>query len=234
MGKRSRFSSSTEVIAALHALAKPENVAGMARYGIYPEHTLGISIPALRSLAKDIGRDHQMAQELWDSGIHEARILAGFIDDPAQVTPAQMDRWADDFDSWDVCDQVCANLFDRTPNAAQKAIEWSSSEAEFVKRAGFALMACLAWHDKKAGDELFEDFLPIILREATDERNYVKKAVNWALRQIGKRNHALNEKAIQTARAMAQLESRAARWNAADALRELMDARLQNRLTDRA
>lgn len=231
MTKTSPSYDSAAVIAALQARANPENVIGMARYGINPENTLGVSIPALRSLAKQIGRDHELAQELWDSGIHEARILAAYIDDPRQVTPEQMERWAGDFDSWDVCDQVCANLFDRTPHAWTMALEWSSRRGEFVKRAGFTLMACLAWHDKTADDELFERFLPVILREAGDERNYVKKAVNWALRQIGKRNCALNQKAIQTAEAMAQSASRAARWNAADARRELTDVKLQTRLS---
>ena len=224
--------SSEEIIAYLKTLSNPENVTGMARFGINPENTLGISMPVLRATAKQVGKDHRLAQELWVSGIHEARILAALVDEPTKVTPGQMDAWAADFDSWDVCDQACANLFDRTPHAPGKALEWSERPEEFVKRAGFAMMACLAWHDKKAEDALFENFLPAILREATDERNYVKKAINWALRQIGKRDRNLNAQAIQVAQQMAQLPGKAPRWNAADALRELTDPKMQCRLKD--
>lgn len=211
-------------------MANPANVAGMARYGINPENTLGISIPALRSMAKETGSSHELAQELWASGIHEARILAALIDDPQQVTEAQMEQWVVGFDSWDVCDQVCGNLFDRTPLAYQKALEWSNREEEFVKRAGFALMAWLAVHDKKARDEQFEIFFPAILRESIDGRNYVRKAVNWALRNIGKRNRSLNQRAIETARHIARLDSKAARWIASDALNELASPAIQGRL----
>jgi 3-methyladenine DNA glycosylase AlkD len=224
--------SSPEIIAHLHTLANPAHVAGMARYGINPQNTLGISIPALRDIARKVGQDHTLALELWASGIHEARILAALVDEPARVTPEQMDAWAADFDSWDVCDQVCANLFDRTPHAPAKALEWSERSEEFVKRAGFTLMACLAWHNKQAPDALFESFLPAILRESIDERNFVKKAVNWALRQIGKRNRRLNGLAIQAAHAMAQLPGKAPRWIARDALRELADPKTQSRLKD--
>lgn len=209
------------ILGELRQQSNPTNVAGMARFGINPEGTLGISIPVLRKMAKMHRKNHELALELWKSGIHEARILAGMIDDPAKVTPQQMDAWASDFDSWDVCDQVCMNLFDKTPYAYAKAIEWSDNEKTFIKRAGFALMASLAFHDKTAPDEQFESFFPIILRESTDERNFVKKAVNWALRQIGKRNPALQSRAIEVAGQMAQLESKAARWNARDTIREL-------------
>jgi len=211
-------------------MADPANVAGMARFGINPENTLGISIPALRSIAKEIGKDHVLAQELWASGIHEARILAAFIDDPIQVTEAQMERWAAEFDSWDVCDQVCGNLFDRTPFAFQKALDWSSREIEFVKRAGFALMAWLAVHDKKAKDDRFEIFLPAIIQQSTDNRNYVRKAVNWALRNIGKRNRSLNWRAIETAEEVARIDSKTAHWIASDALKELTSLAIQSRL----
>jgi 3-methyladenine DNA glycosylase AlkD len=224
--------TSEEIIAYLKTLSNPESVAGMARFGINPENTLGISMPVLRQTAKKVGRDHTLALELWASGIHEARILAALVDEPQKVTPEQMDAWAADFDSWDVCDQACATLFDRTPHAPGKALAWSERQEEFVKRAGFALMACLAWHDKKADDALFESFLPAILREATDERNFVKKAVNWALRQIGKRDRNLNAKAIQVAYEMAQLPGKAPRWNATDALRELTDPKTRSRLKD--
>ena len=211
-------------------MANPANVAGMARYGINPENTLGISIPALRAIAKEIGKDHDLAQELWASGVHEARILAAFIDDPKQVTEAQMEQWVADFDSWDVCDQVCGNLFDRTAYAYPKALDWSSREEEFVKRAGFALMAWLPVHDKKARDEQFEIFFPAILRASTDGRNYVRKAVNWALRNIGKRNRALNQRAVATAQKIARIDSKTAHWIASDALKELTSPAVQNRL----
>lgn len=202
----------------------------MARFGINPENTYGISIPNLRRLAREIGRDHALAQELWASGIHEARILASMIDESSNVTEEQMEAWARDFDSWDVCDQCCMNLFEKTGYAYQKCVEWSSREEEFVKRAGFALMARLAVSDKKAGDEQFAEFFPIIKREAADNRNYVKKAVNWALRQIGKRNRSLNRVAISTAKEIQEIDSKSARWIASDALRELTSEQVQGRL----
>jgi len=219
-----------EILNRLRNMANPANVAGMARFGINPENTLGISIPELRSMAKEIGKDHALAQELWTSGIHEARILAAFIDDPKKVTEVQMEWWVADFDSWDVCDQVCGNLFDRTLFAYPKAHEWSSRDEEFVKRAGFALMAWLPVHDKKARDEQFELFFSAIIRQSTDGRNYVKKAVNWALRNIGKRNRSLNRRAIETAEEITRIDSRTAHWIASDALKELTSPAVQNRL----
>ena len=221
--------SAEEVIARLNALSNPDNVAGMARYGINTQDTLGISIYTLRPIAKEIGRDHALALALWDSRVHEARILASYIDDPLQVTEAQLERWVADFDSWDVCDQVC-DLFGRTPFAYQKTFEWSQRQEEFVKRAGFVLMAELAAHDKKAPDDKLAQFLPVIVRESADERNFVKKAVNWALRNIGKRNRYLNGLAIETAGQIRQVPSKAARWIAADALRELTGEKVQARL----
>ena len=218
-----------DILARLHTLANPDNVAGMARYGINTHNTLGISIYTLRPFAKEIGRDHALALALWDSGIHEARILASYIDEPARVTEAQLERWVADFDSWDVCDQVC-DLFGQTPFAYQKAFEWSQRQEEFVKRAGFVLMAELAAHDKKAPDEKLAQFLPVIARESTDERNFVKKAANWALRNIGKRDRYLNDLAIETARRIHDIPSKAARWIAADALRELTGEKAQARL----
>jgi 3-methyladenine DNA glycosylase AlkD len=220
-----------EVIDHLTASANPDNVEGMARYGINPRNTLGVPMPVLRGLARQIKRNHALAMELWESGIHEARILAGLIADPKQVDEQLMESWAHDFDSWDVCDQVVSNLFDKTAYAYSKAVEWSSREPEFVKRAGFVLMAALAVHDKKAPDSAFEPFFPLIQREASDERNFVKKAVNWALRGLGKRNRALNVRAIETARQIALLDSKAARWVAADALRELRGEKVQARLS---
>ncbi len=218
-----------EVIAKLQSLANPVNVAGMARYVINPKNTLGISIYVLRDIAKQIGRDDALADELWASGIHEARILASYIADPKITAEDRMERWAADFDSWDVCDQVCG-FFEETPFAYQKAVEWGAREEEFVKRAAFAIMAGLAVHDRRAEDSQFEQFLPNIVRESGDERNYVKKAVNWALRNIGKRNRSLNEGAIATARRIQQVNSRAARWIAADALRELTAEKIQSKL----
>lgn len=213
--------TASELLEKLHSMANPANAAGMARFGINPANTLGISVKDLRGLAKGVC-DHALALELWASGIHEVRILAALVEDARQVTPEQMDAWALDFDSWDVCDQACFNLFDRTPHALAKAHEWAARNEEFVKRGGFAIMAGKAIHDKRAGDDVFLDFLPVIAREAGDSRNFVKKAVNWALRQIGKRNPALQQAAIETARQIRdEAPNAAARWVAADALREL-------------
>lgn len=225
-------SEAQEIIERLISLANPSNVEGMARYGINPQNTLGVSLPVLRGMAREIKRDHALAIELWESGIHEARILAGLVADPEQVDEQLMERWAHEFDSWDVCDQVCSNLFNKTPFAYAKAIEWSSRQPEFVKRAGFVLMAALAVHDKKAPDSAFEPFFPLILGAATDDRNFVKKAVNWALRGLGKHNQGLNTRAIETAQQIATLDSKAARWIAADALRELTGEKVQSRLSD--
>jgi len=219
-----------EIIERLKQETDPECIAGMARFGINPDETLGVSIPFLWNLSKEIGKDHDLAGQLWRSGIHEARILAGIIDEPEKVTEKQMDRWVRDFDSWDICDQVCSRLFDKTPFAYKKASEWTKRDEEFVKRAGFAMIASLSVHDKKASDKEFEKFLPMIVREAKDERNYVKKAVNWALRVIGKRNKVLNRKAIKTAERIRKIDSSSARWIAADALRELKSDAVQRRL----
>lgn len=220
-----------QIIKKLKSLANPKNIEGMARFGIKPGKLLGISIPNLRRLAKEIGKDHKLSQQLWQSGIHEARILASMIDDVEKVTEKQMDSWIKDFDSWDVCDQVCMNLFDKTPFAFKKAVEWTNRDKGFEKRAGFALMACLAWHDKVSPDSKFIKFFPQIKRGSTDDRNFVKKAVNWALRQIGKRNLSLNKAAIKTAKEIEKIDSRAAKWVAADALRELTGEAVQKRLS---
>lgn len=220
-----------QVINRLKSLSDPEAVKGMARFGINPKNTYGVSIPNLRKLAKEIGRNHELAQQLWESGIHEARILASMIDNPEEVTNEQMESWVKDFDSWDVCDQCCSNLFEKTRFAYQKAIEWSSRKEEFVKRAGFVLMARLAVSDKKVADNPFVTFLSVIQREAGDNRNFVKKAVNWALRQIGKRNPALNKKAIEAAKEIQKVDSRSSRWISSDALRELTSEAVQRRLS---
>ncbi|MDB5137580.1 MAG: alkylation repair protein [Mucilaginibacter sp.] len=178
-------------------------------------------MPQVRQLAKEIRINHNLSLELWDTGIHECRILASMIGDPKLVTPKQMDNWVADFESWDVCDQVCGNLFDRTEFAMDKAIEYSTAKQEYIKRAGFVLMAEYAVHNKKARNEEFIKFFPLIEREARDERNFVKKAVNWALRQIGKRNKTLHKIAIETAKRIQQQESRSAKWIAKNALDEL-------------
>lgn len=220
--------NSTRVITRLKKMANPKDVAGMARFGINLRGTLGISIPALRRLAREIGRDHHLAQQLWKSGYHEARILASFVADPVQLTEAQTERWVKDFDSWDVCDQV-AVLFEMTPFARKKIRRWAASDREFVKRAAFAMIAGLAVHDKAASDRQFERFLPLIKRGSTDERNFVKKAVNWALRSIGKRNSLLNRRAVAVAKEIARSDLSAARWIAADALRELTSQAIRQR-----
>ena len=220
-----------EVLKRLQEQANPDAVAGMARYGINPDHAFGVKIPTLRALAKTIGPNHALAGQLWESGKHEARILATMIDRPKWVTEDQMDRWVEDFNSWDLCDQCLGNLFDRMGTLAQrKALAWSTREEEFVKRAGYVLMARLAVGKKGMTDADFEPFWPRLIEGATDERNFVKKAVNWALRQIGKRNHALNARAIEIAEAMQQLDSKPARWIASDALRELRSDAVQARL----
>jgi 3-methyladenine DNA glycosylase AlkD len=219
-----------QIIKDIKSRRNPKNIAGMARFGINPANTYGVPIPILREMAKEVGKDHALALKLWSSGIHEARILASMIDDAEQVTDKQITTWVNQFDSWDVCDQCCMNLLDKTEHAFEKAKELSASDKEFVKRAGFALMACLASHDKRATDEQFRKLLPLIVKGSTDERNFVKKAVNWALRGIGKRNVALNTAAVETARRIQRLDSKAAKWVANDALRELTGEAVQNRL----
>ena len=219
-----------KVIKKLKFLSNPEAIIGMARYGITPENTYGVSIPNLRKIAKEIGINHQLAQQLWTTNIRETRILASMIEDPEMVTEEQIEGWVKEFNYWEICDQCCVNLFEKTEFAYKKAVEWSSREEEFVKRAGFVLMAHLAVSDKKADDNKFEKFLPIIKREATDDRNYVKKAVNWALRQMGKRNFNLNSKAINAAKEIQEMDSKSAKWIASDALRELTSEAVQKRL----
>jgi len=262
---RDRLMDCEEILKQLKSLSDPDAVAGMARFGINAKNTYGVSIPVLRKMAKQIGKNHLLADKLWNSAMHEARILAGMIDVPEKVTETQLERWVKDFDSWDICDQCCSNLFGRkvprkprpvggvrghntksyyiagkrrpaagelhkTKFAHKKAIEWSKRREEFVKRAGFVLMATLAVHDKEADNQKFIRLLPIIKREATDERNFVKKAVNWALRQIGKRNSALNKIAIQTAKEIQKIDSKSAKWIASDAIRELTSGAVQKKL----
>lgn len=209
------------LLRSLEELADQSRLEGMARFGIDTRTALGVTVTELRRLARGPGKDHALAADLWASGIHEARILASIVDDPDAVTERQMESWVREFGSWDLCDQVCMNLFDRTPFAFDKAYEWSARQPEFEKRAGFALMASVAVHRKDRPDRDFHAFLARIRAEATDERNYVKKAVSWALRQIGKRSAGLHERAIATAQRIESIDSRSARWIARDALREL-------------
>ncbi|MFC2063031.1 DNA alkylation repair protein [Chloroflexota bacterium] len=219
-----------EVLDRLKSKAKPGNLEGMAKFGMAVEQRFGVSVPDMRKTANELGKNHQLALELWNTGIAEAQIVAALVDDPKMLTDAQMEDWVKDFYSWDVCDQVCMNLFDKSPLASKKIIDWSERSEEFVKRAAFSLIACLAWHDKGAEDEKFIGFLPVIVRCADDNRNFVKKAVNWALRHIGKRSLNLNRMAINTARDIQRIDSKAARWIASDAIRELESEAVQRRL----
>lgn len=209
------------IMKQLKNAANPNNLAGMKRFGIETSSAFGISIPVLRNIAKKNKHNHALALQLWNTGIHEARILASMVDDPAQVTKKQINTWVNAFNSWDVCDQVCGNLFDRTPLVTACITKFSSSKKEFVKRAAFTLIAEYAVHNKTAADEEFKNFLLLIEREAHDERNFVKKAVNWALRGIGKRNVALHIEAVNAAGRILKQDSKAAKWVASNALKEL-------------
>ena len=209
------------VLATLRKKGSKRNVEGMARYGIPSTNALGVSVGDLRRLSKTLGRDHDLAEALWDTGIYEARMLASFVDDPVRVTPAQMDRWCRDFDSWAIVDTVCFHLFDKTPHGFRKVAQWSRSRNEFPKRAAFALLASLAAHDKESPDEPFRKLLPLIERAATDDRNFVKKGVLWALRAVGERSPSLNADARELARALSESGDPTARWIGTGALREL-------------
>jgi 3-methyladenine DNA glycosylase AlkD len=215
------FMDAKRIIVYLKKNSNPKNKAGMARFGIDVKYALGVNVPVLRSLAKKLGKNHQLALDLWKTKIHEARILASMIDEPQKVSEKQMEEWVKCFNSWDICDQVCSNLFDKTAFAWGKIYEWPKRKEEFVKRAGFSLMAYLSCHDKKTADKEFIKFLPLIKKYSDDERNFVRKAVNWALRQIGKRNNNLKKYAIKTAEEIAKLDYKSAKWIAVDALREL-------------
>ncbi len=219
-----------EIVKEIENRGDPNTLAGMSRFGIAVAHAYGVSVPQLRVIARRIRTDHSLALQLWKTGIHEGRILAGMIDDPGVVTENQMENWASSFDSWDIVDGTCGNLFDKTHYAIKKAHEWSERNEEYVKRAGFVLMAELAVHDKKTPDETFLKFLPVILRESSDERNFVKKAINWALRQIGKRNRNLNTAALRTCRRIQKIDSSSAKWIATDAVRELTSTTVQKKL----
>ncbi|MBA2622096.1 MAG: DNA alkylation repair protein [Chthoniobacterales bacterium] len=207
---------------------------GMARYAIPSDNALGVSVADIRTLAKRLGRNHELALALWKSGIYEARMLTSFVAEPARVTAEQMDRWCRDFDSWAICDTLCFHLFDRTPHAFAKISQWSDKRTEFEKRAAFALLASLALHDKKAGDEPFLKTLPLIERAATDERNFVKKGVSWALRGVGRRNAALNAAAVILARRLLKSSQIATRWVGRDALKELASPKMMQLFAKRS
>ena len=217
----------------LKSKSRPDQLEGMARFGISPEKRLGVAVPELRMLAKEIGKDHQLALKLWQTKIPDAMILASMIDNPAEVTEKQMELWASDFNSWDLCDQTCMNLFDKAPFVMKKIKAWSKRKEEFVKRAAFALIASITCHDKNLPDNKFYELLQILKKSSTDERNYVRKAVNWALRNIGKRNANLNKIAIDYAKKIQKIDSKAARWIAADAIRELASKAVQRRLAQK-
>lgn len=222
------------MLAWLERRGTKANVEGMARYGIVARKAFGVSMGTMRSLAKELGHDHDLARALWKSGWHEARMLAAMVGEPDRVTPAEMERWAKAFDNWATCDTVTFVLWDRTPHAWTKVREWSRRPEEFVKRAAFALLASLTVHDKRAPDERYLEGLKLIEREASDDRNFVKKAVNWALRSIGKRSPMLNRKAVVLARRLAASDDRAERWVGKDALRELTSGPVLKRLREKA
>jgi 3-methyladenine DNA glycosylase AlkD len=223
-----------DVLAWLERRGTRANVRGMARYGIVARKAVGVSMGTMQTLQKRIGTDHDLAVKLWESGWHEARLLAAMVGDPARVTRREMNAWAADFENWADCDTVCFKLWDRTPLAWEKARQWATSPRELVKRAGFALMACLALHDKAAPDRPFLAFLPLIEKGARDERNFVKKGVSWALRSIGRRNRALHTAALALARRLAGSENGAPRWVGRDAARELAGPVVRSQLARRA
>jgi len=227
-----------EIIKKLESLENPVNIAGMERFGIVAKKAFGVSAPVLKEIAKDAKKQsenrHELALELWETGVHEARIIAYLIDEPKKVSEKQMESWAKDFDNWAICDGTCGHLFCKTEFAYQKVFEWSETDEEFIKRAGIVLVAYLAVHDKKASDERIAEFLPILEKHANDERNFIKKAVNWSLRQIGKRNLNLNKLAIETAEKIKAENTKSARWIASDALRELTNEKTLKRISSKS
>jgi 3-methyladenine DNA glycosylase AlkD len=224
-------SQTNSILTILYSKANPKNVEGMARYGIKgPNNVLGVSSKFLFSLAKSIGTNQELALELWQTGVYEARLIAAFIANPKQLKKSTMNLWVKDFDNWAICDGVCMHCFRDTPYAQELALKWVKQKQEFVRRAGFTLIATLCVNDKKADDAVFLKYLPLVKKYATDERTYVKKAVNWALRQIGKRSLRLNPYAIKTAEEIHRMNSSSAKWIASDALRELRSSAVQKRL----
>lgn len=222
-----------EIIKILKSKASKKNVEGMRRFGLVSKNIIGVSKPALDKIAKKIKKNYELALRLWNSNIHEARILAGLIAESERLSEEQMEKWVKEFDNWGICDSTCGHLFDKTNFAWKKAVEWTKRKEEFVKRSGFVLMATLAVHDKKAKDKDFEKFFPLIKKHSADERNFVKKAVNWALRQIGKRNLSLNKKAIKLAEEIKKMNSKSSRWVANNALAELKSDAIQKRLKNK-
>lgn len=222
--------NSNELIKDLKKLKNSKSVEGMTRFGINPESALGISMPILRQKGKEIGRNHDLALELWESGIHEVRILSSIIDEPEKVTKSQMNTWVKDFNSWDLCDQCCMNLFGKTKYATEFPFIWAEKKSEFIKRAGFVMMAVNAVHNKEQSDKDIKEYFPLIIKHSSDERNFVKKSVNWALRQIGKRNLNLNKEAIIVCKQLMAEDSSVANWIASDALRELSSDKIISRL----
>jgi 3-methyladenine DNA glycosylase AlkD len=225
--------STQEILTKLKSKAKPDNLPGMARYGINTEKRLGVQIPELRQLAKETGKNHQIALELWQTGIAEARILAAMTDEPEKVNEQQMENWVKDINSWDIDDQITMNLFEKTPLSWKKITDWSQRPEEFVRRTAYSLLACLAWHNKTATDQQFTQLFPVIASGATDERKSIQKAISWALRTIGKRNPQLNRAAIQLAQEIQQTNTKPARWIANDVTRELQSQPVQNRLQNK-
>jgi 3-methyladenine DNA glycosylase AlkD len=220
-------------LASLKRHGTKKNRDGYARYGIHTDKAFGVSMGQIQALGKRLGRNHELAAALWDTGWYEARLLASYVDDPARVTPRQMDRWCSDFDNWGICDTVCFCLFDRTPHAWAKVAKWSGHRDEFVKRAAFALLASLALHDKSTGDKPFLESLCFVERGAADERNFVKKGVSWALRSVGRRNAALHVAALDLARRLAASPAPAERWVGKDALRDITRPAVARRLAAR-
>ena len=214
----------------LQAMSTQRDRDNLTRFGITANKAFGVSMAKMQLLAKRLGRSHDLAAALWDTGWYEARMLTSFVDDPARVTSAQMDRWCRDFDNWGICDTVCFHLFDRTPHAWTKVAKWHNNREEFARRAAFALLASLALHDKRAPDERFVESLALIERAATDDRNFVKKGVSWALRLIGRRNRALNAEAVKVARRLSASPEPSARWIGKGALRELTSPAVTRRL----
>ena len=228
------MSSSEEILKQLRQKANPANLEGMKRYGIAVDHRLGVSVANMRLIVKGVKKNHTLALELWKTGLAEGKIVASMVEEPENLTEEQMDEWVMGFDSWDVCDQVCMNLFEKSPLAWIKILQWSKRDEPFVKRAAFALIACLAWHDKRAKDEDFTSLFSVMKSGAVDERNFVKKSVNWSVRNVGKRNLRLNKAAIAFSRELLQMDSKVARWIGSDALRELESEAVQRKLSKKA
>jgi 3-methyladenine DNA glycosylase AlkD len=219
-----------EIIDRLESLSKPENIEGMARFGITPDKTYAVKIPQLRKIAKETGKNHELACKLWKLDFRETKILACMIDDPIMVSSRQLDEWVMEFDYWEICDQCCMNLFRKTDFAYDKIFEWGEHEEEFVKRAAFSLLAVLAVHDKMQPDEQFEQYFPLIISASTDNRNFVKKAVNWALRSIGKKNRKLNASSIHIAEEILDINTKSSKWIAKNALLELKSEKVRKKL----